>query len=588
MTKKNSYINSFIENDTIFVIEKDEKGEKHLIEYPIDYYFYYDDPKGDNISIFGNRVQLFTTKSKKKFQQELELLKSKGIKTYESDINPVFKCLEKNYKNSPCPELNVLFFDIEADMDPEKGYASPSDPFAKIISISFYMSWIEEIFTLVIPPKTILDENENIVREITEKDIENINNSFTNIFICENEKILLKTFLEAIQDADVISGWNSTGYDIPYLINRISLVLTKDYTRKLCFFNRLPKQRTFKKFGKEIETYDLIGRIHLDYLDLYTKHSQQQLHSYRLDYVSLIELNEQKTKYEGTLYDLYNKNFKKFIEYNRQDVHLLRMLDKKLKYIDLANRIAHENGVLIQNTLGSVALIDQAIVLEAHSRGMVVPDKKIDKNEEETDFYDDEIAEEEKEEELEHAVVGAYVANPKQGLHKWIAGCDINSLYPSIIRSFNMGPETIVGQVRQTLTNEFIQENLKKQNKKEKEKNKLFDEMFSCLEYEEIMKKSNKDLIIDFENGQTKTMKAYEIYNMIFSENSNLCLTSNATIFSYEKDGIIPLLLDRWYKERKEMQNIAKICQNIYVNGSMKLSDEDFEWLNSILDENKI
>lgn len=578
-SEKPSYIDGFIEDDNVYIVEKNIDGIRNLISYPIEYYFYYDHPKGDHISIFGNRVQLFKTNSRKKFQQELETLKNKNIRTYESDINPIFKCLEKNYKNSPCPELNILFFDIEVDLDPEKGYASPSDPYSKIISISFYMSWNEKLYTLIIPPKSITDENKNYEKA------EKIANKFNNTYICENEKVLLKTFLEIIHDADVISGWNSTGYDVPYLINRISMVLSKDYTRKMCLYDRLPKQRIFSKFGKDIETYDLLGRIHLDYLDLYTKHSMQQLHSYRLDYVSNLELGEQKTKYEGTLFDLYNKDFEKFIEYNRQDVHLLVNLDKKLKYIDLANKIAHENCVLIQNTLGSVALIDQAIVLEAHSKNLVIPDRKNNKENKKINDKDEEILYEDNEEDSA-PVIGAYVANPKQGIHKFVAGCDINSLYPSIIRSFNMGPETIVAQIRQTLTNEFIKENIKKHNLKEKEKNKLFDDVFGCIEYEEVLKKSNVDLIVDFENGEEKKMKAYEIYNWVFSKDSKLCITSNGTIFSYEKKGIIPSLLDRWYRERKEMQGIAKICQNILLTEELKLNDDDFEWVNTIIDEN--
>ena len=108
------------------------------------------------------------------------------------------------------------------------------------------------------------------------------------------------------------------------------------------------------------------GRIHLDYLELYRKYTYHEMHSYSLDAIGEYELNERKIAYEGTLDQLYNQDFYKFIEYNRQDVALLDNLDKKLRFIDLANEIAHDNTVNIQTTMGAVAVTEQAIINEAH------------------------------------------------------------------------------------------------------------------------------------------------------------------------------------------------------------------------------
>jgi DNA polymerase elongation subunit (family B) len=151
-----------------------------------------------------------------------------------------------------------------------------------------------------------------------------------------------------------------------------------------------------------------------------------------------MEVGESKTVYEGTLDQLYNNDFRKFIEYNRQDTALLNKLDKKLKFIDLANTIAHENTVLLQTTMGAVAVTEQAIVNEAHHRGMIVPSRP------------------KRDEDANNQAAGAYVAYPKKGLHDWIGSMDINSLYPSVIRALNMGPETIVGQLRQDYTKEEL------------------------------------------------------------------------------------------------------------------------------------
>jgi DNA polymerase elongation subunit (family B) len=135
-------------------------------------------------------------------------------------------------------------------------------------------------------------------------------------------------------------------------------------------------------------------------------------------FISKMELGEQKTPYEGTLDQLYNKDFVKFIEYNRQDVALLGRLDAKLKFIDLSNELAHQNTVLIQTTMGAVAVTEQGIVNEAHRRGMVVPDRV-------------------RREPGSDPAAGAYVAYPKKGLQDWIGSIDINSLYPSVIRRRN-------------------------------------------------------------------------------------------------------------------------------------------------------
>ena len=184
---------------------------------------------------------------------------------------------------------------------------------------------------------------------------------------------MLDAFLDLIQDADVLSGWNSEGFDIPYTVNRITKTLSKEDTKRLCLWNQYPKKREYEKFGKTSITYDLIGRVHIDSLELYRKYNYEERHTYRLDAIGELEVGEKKTVYEGSLDALYNNDFRTFIEYNIQDTALLDKLDKKLKFIDLANTVAHENTVLIQTTMGAVAVTEQGIINEAHRRGFIVP-----------------------------------------------------------------------------------------------------------------------------------------------------------------------------------------------------------------------
>lgn len=373
---------------------------------------------------------------------------------------------------------------------------------------------------------------------MSQAEAEAIAAKFDDTFIMDTEEELLTTFLGLVDDADILSGWNSEGFDIPYMVNRIALVLGKDYTRKFCLWEQLPKKRTYENYGKDAVTFDLVGRVHLDYMQLYRKYTYHEMHSYSLDAIAEHELGETKVDYEGTLDQLYNNDFEKFIAYNIQDTDLLRKLDDKLQFIDLANVLAHSNGVLLQTTMGAVAQTDQAIINEAHSRGLIVPDKERGSN--------------------PFPAAGAYVANPVRGKHDWIGSMDLNSLYPSILRACNMSPECIVGQVRHTITTPGIEEILSS-GKKSDTVAKYWEGRFACREYELVMNKDRETtLYVDMEDGKRYQASGAEIYDLIFEQGKPWALTSNGTIFTFEKKGVIPGLLERWYAERKELQAKAR------------------------------
>ena len=533
-----SYVDALLDRqkERIHIVER-VNGKRVYKEFPSKYVFYYEDPMGKYTSIFGTKVNQVTTRSSKDFRKELGVHKNKKI--YESDINPVFRCLEDNYLNSDSPELQVAFFDIETDFDVMRGYSTPEDPFTKITAITVYLNWLDTLFTLAIPPQSMTMEQAN---EIAAK--------FDNTYMFEKETDLLDTFFGLIEDADILSGWNSEGFDIPYTVNRVTRVLSKDDTRRFCLWNQFPKEREYEKYGKTSYTYDLIGRVHMDYMQLYRKYTYEERHSYSLDAIGEYELNERKTAYEGTLDQLYNRDFETFIEYSRQDVALLDKLDKKLRFLDLANELAHANTVLLQTTMGAVAVTEQAIINEAHLRGMVVPNRK------------------ERNEDVSTQAAGAYVAYPKKGLHQYIGAIDINSLYPSAIRALNMSLETIVGQVRHTMTEPYITDKMQDKVVNGKViKGSSFAEawegLFGSLEYNAIMNREiGTDLIVDWEDGSSETLSAAQIYNMIYESDAPYCMTSNGTIFTYDKKGVVPGLLERWYSERKELQAKKKTAKD--------------------------
>jgi DNA polymerase elongation subunit (family B) len=532
-----SYLDALFdrEHDRIHVVERRD-GERRYQEYPANYVFYYDDPRGKFRSIYGTPVSRFSTRNNKEFRKEVRQHSHKQL--YESDINPIFRCLEDNYKGQDGPKLHTAFFDIEVAFDKDRGFSPTTDPFNPITAISVYLDWLDQLITMAVPPKGLSWETaQELVAE------------FDNTFLFEREEDMIKMFLDIIDDADVLSGWNSEGYDIPYTVNRTTRVLSKDDTRKFCLWGQLPKKRMFERFGAENETYDLIGRVHMDYMQLYRKYTYEERHSYSLDAIAEYELGERKTQFEGTLDQLYNQHFKKFIEYNRQDTALIGRLDKKLKFLDLANTLAHENTVLLQTTMGAVAVTEQAIIIEAHERGVVVPNRKERLNDEDTQ------------------AAGAYVAYPKKGIHEYIGSIDINSLYPSAIRALNMGPETIVGQLRPTATDRLIRDNMSQGQSFAA----AWEGLFASLEYTAVMEQNRgSEITIDWQDGTSSTHSGAEIWHMIFDSNQPWIMSANGTIFTYEREAVIPGLLKRWYAERKQMQAKLKEC----INSGDKVAEE--------------
>jgi DNA polymerase elongation subunit (family B) len=209
-------------------------------------------------------------------------------------------------------------------------------------------------------------------------------------------------------------------------------------------------------------------------------------------------------------------------------------LDKKLRFIDLSNTVAHENTVLLQTTMGAVAVTEQAIVNEAHHRGLQVPNRPKRDDTENTQ------------------AAGAYVAFPKKGLHKWVASMDLNSLYPSVIRALNMGQETIIGQIRPEISEQRVHEDT---TLKKKSFAGSWEGRFSTEEYEAVVEQ-RKDipLTVDWEDGRSDVLSGAELYSLIYDNHMPWMLSSNGTIFTTEFEGVIPGLLKRWYAERKDMQ----------------------------------
>lgn len=416
-------------NDTIVVWERDASGRKWKIHYA-PYYFYVPDEEGTFTGLDGVKLKKLSFDSEDEFKSEGRLYATK----YESDIPPLFKVLMNEYYGLPTPIVHFAFFDIEVDYSSKIGFAGPSNPYAPINAVTIYQSWSGKYRQYVVPPLqedgtrwagTVDDLYAEFDKLVEAGELKK--DQRPEIVICKNEVELLKFFLEDIQDADIISGWNSEFFDVPYIVRRIEMMLPH-LLKKLCFNGcPPPKQRFVERFGSQEMVYALSGRTHLDYLDLFKKFTFEGRTSYSLGNILAEEIGMSKLHYEGTLEQLYKRDFGRFTAYNFRDVSGMVDLDNKFKFIQLVNQMAHENTCLFENILGTVRYVETGIANRAHQvHNLIVPDKRM--------MTDGEKVE------------GALVLNPHIGMHEWIGSVDINSLYPSVIRALNISPEKFIGQ----------------------------------------------------------------------------------------------------------------------------------------------
>ena len=146
------YVDAFFDRDSdiIRAVERRD-GKRHYQEYQAKYTFYYEDQRGKYKSIFGDPLSRIVCKNTKDFRKELAI--NKDRKLFEKDINPIFQCLSENYLNQDAPKLNVAFWDIETDFDPERGFAPTDDPFMPITAITVHLQWLDALITVAMPPK---------------------------------------------------------------------------------------------------------------------------------------------------------------------------------------------------------------------------------------------------------------------------------------------------------------------------------------------------------------------------------------------------------------------------------------------------
>ena len=309
--------------------------------------------------------------------------------------------------------INVGTIDIETDYD--TGFPHPNEASQTILAITFkssksglYRVWGYGDF----------NESQALIKPV-------------RYIKCKDEVELLSKFLEFWSDPkntpDVITGWNTRFFDIPYIVNRMAKVLGIHEINKLSPWQLQLEHRKIVRRGSENDVYEIPGIQTLDYMELFQKfgYTYGPQESYALNHIAYVVLGEKKLSYEeeGSLKNLYKEDHQKYIDYNMKDVELVDRLEEKMGLITLALTIAYKGGVNYQDTFGVTAIWESIIYRKLNANKVVVP-----------------LSSEEK---PYRPFAGGYVKEPQVGRHEWIVSFDLNSLYPNLIVQYNMSPETL-------------------------------------------------------------------------------------------------------------------------------------------------
>lgn len=398
------------------------------------------------------------------------------------------------------------------------GYASVRNPYAEINSVALYHYFEKQMVVICVPPH---ENRDNWTPEKLEYECnlklkvpEHYN---TEYVICKNEKQLLQRLLAEIQDSDVLSGWNSDFFDMPYITKRVEKVLGTAGLRKLSFENGdLPTYTEVERYGVMEQCVDFSGRITADYIELYKKYEPGERASYALEAISNIVLVDEdnnpimpKMHYDGSLYDLYRDDFAYFVRYNIRDCEILEHFEQRLGYVQVANLNYHISCGLFPHVFGTLKLAELALINYCHYKK-----KRVVNNAPEA--------------EEGTKISGALVLYPIVGLHELAGSIDIGSLYPNVLRSLNASPEKLRGQ--------FL----------------LKEIAFDAIS-------NDKDVMLDLQlelTGETLTKSAIEWKDWLM-ENC-YSLSGYGTIFCMREMGFIPGILTEWIIERKKYQALKK------------------------------
>ena len=445
-------------------------------------YAYVKDGNGSFESIYGERLK------KINFWK-----KEDNLKLYESDVNEMTRFLIDEYGDSDNVSDGhvTLTFDIEVEMN--SGLPNTDEAKNTMTSVAFHDSATNDYHVYV------LSEGEEINKTIKGAKVRSF----------RSEEDMLISFVNAWEEISptIITGWNIDFFDVTYLYNRLKRLLGTKQANRLSPIGKV-------HWNKYRKRYIIAGVSALDYIALYKCYTYTQLPNYRLDTVAQKELGRGKIEYEGNLDQLFRDDIEKFCEYNLVDVELVVDMDKKLQFIDLARAICHAGHVFYEDFLFSSKWLEGAMLTFLRRSGRVAPNKPFRK------------ARNEDGSESEEKFIGAYVKQPKPGLYKWVYDLDLTSLYPSIIMSINISPETKIGKVKGYTAESHMKGDM---------------ESYSIVD----------------DSGRESNPIPKENFTK-FIESQKLSIASNGVLYSQDRVGIIPEILNVWFDKRVEYKDQMK------------------------------
>jgi len=427
---------------------------------------------------------------------------------YEQDVDKCTRVLIDLYKDSDdAPKFqNIVYFDIECEIGGTLTSEYIKTAPMKMTSVAIYDATTKKHYCLILDEKqqlTSIEEENRQVKPYT------------------TEANMLSAFLDLWEQLDptIITGWNSGFFDVPYMYYRICNVLGKEQAARLSPIRKF----NFTEWNQS-QPIEIGGINHLDYMLLFKKFIVKQEPSYKLNDIGTKYVKLGKVDYEGSLDKLFIDDINKFIEYNIRDVEIIIELEKKLKFIDLTIAIGHLCHTPYEKIYLSTSLNDGAILTYLKRQGIVSPNKPTTTNPALKESTDDEYA-------------GGYLKEPVPGLYEWVIDLDFTSLYPSIIRSLNIGIETLVGRIVN---------------------NGKYDNQWT---YAELKEMNGDDLIvIEKLNENFTTTKAQvsvnKVVNMI--ESNQWITAASGAIFRTDKSSVVCEVLTDWFNKRVEYKNLMK------------------------------
>jgi DNA polymerase elongation subunit (family B) len=480
MAYRNVYYDG--KNGSMHLWTWNDAGERIQAVTSFEPFLYIESEHGtDAKSIFNTPLKKQSFKNQKARQAYVDSTPIKRL-FYNLDVQQQF--LLQTYKDEidkpdfGSQPLKIFYIDIETYATDH--FSTPEAATDPINLITIYDSIEEKYYTWGCKNYSTMEED-------------------VTYFKCRDERDLLSSFVRFWRKdpPDVVTGWNIHGYDIPYIMNRLSKIFEDDYRDGLSPVKRLwlQKEAAMNKLGRVMDRWHICGVSILDYMDLYEALCGGKRESMSLNYISEYELGDSKIAIGSTsLSSLADTDWFKFVDYNIQDVRLLVKLENKLKYLKLVRNLSYRGFIPFQKSMGKVAMITGAVAHQALRQDLIIPTFNI--------------------ENIKQDFAGGFVYEPVKGLYEDVVTYDANSLYPNTIITLNISPETKIGK---------------------------------------IVSKNNDGVTLKLTNNKIIDLTKDKFEKIL--ELEKLCITKADVLYTQKFKGVVPTLIDKLYTERVKAKN---------------------------------